>query len=206
MIHLTYPLLTLLIVLSLLGGCGTLRPPATYTLDSIPSDASVHRRPHSPGSTLTLLISAPRAAPGFDSQRIIYLREAHKPEQFAYNEWVDTPARMILPLIIKALENEGAFHALVQAPNAADGDLRLDTEILRLQQEFSGTQSLVRFTLRASLVDNRSLRVLAQREFDASVSAPSADPQGGVLAANQAVNRVLGSLADFCAETAGRRR
>ena len=60
----------------------------------------------------------------------------------------------------------------------------------------------VRFPLRAPLVDDKTRRVLAWREFDATVPAASDDPYGGVVAANQAVQTVLKDLAAFCAAAA----
>jgi len=80
--------------------------------------------------------------------------------------------------------------------------LRLDTEIIRLQHEFQTQPSRVRFTLRAYLVDDKTRRVLAWREFDAAVPAASEDPYGGVVAANRAVQTVLENLSAFCAEAA----
>jgi cholesterol transport system auxiliary component len=80
--------------------------------------------------------------------------------------------------------------------------MRLDTEILRLQQEFLGVPSRVRFTLRAYLVESATRRVISSREFEATVDAASDDPRGGVTAAHQAVRRVLTELADFCARIA----
>jgi cholesterol transport system auxiliary component len=60
----------------------------------------------------------------------------------------------------------------------------------------------VRFTLRASLVDEATRKVISTRIFEAIVDASSASPYGGVQAANQAVNRVLQEVAAFCAEQA----
>jgi cholesterol transport system auxiliary component len=90
----------------------------------------------------------------------------------------------------------------IRPPSAATGDLRLDTEIMRLQQGFGSRPSRVRFTLRAYLVDNRTRRALAWREFDESVAAASEDPYGGVVAANRAVQAALEHLARFCTEAA----
>ena len=149
-----------------------------------------------------MIVNPPPAAAGFDSQRIIYVREAHKLEYFAHSEWVDPPARMLAPLLVAAVESSGAFRAVVLTPSAAAGDLRLDTEIIRLQHEFLTQPSRVRFTLRAYLVDNKTRRVLAWREFDAVVPAASENPYGGVVAANRAVQTVLEDLSAFCAEAA----
>jgi cholesterol transport system auxiliary component len=192
--------------LSLVALCGcsalspTTTPPVTfYSLDSPPGAAPAA----APEATApTLIINPPHAAAGFDSARIIYLREPHKLEYFAHSEWVDPPAHLLGDLLVAAIEKSGAFRAVVLAPSAAVGDLRLDTEIMRLQQEFQTRPSRVRFTLRATLVDDKTRRVLARREFDGSMAATSDDTYGGVVAANRAVQAALESLSVFCAEAA----
>ena len=196
------------LILALTVGCSAIRPkaapqPAYYSLDSGMLES--RREPALPPGMLTLIVNPPHAASGFDSQRILYVRTDHQLEYFAHSEWVDTPARMLAPLIVNAVERSGAFRAVVLTPSAAAGDLRLDSEIVRLQHAFGGQPlgqpSFVRFTLRAYLVDNSTRRVLAWREFDATEPSPSEDPYGGVIAANRAVQKVLQQLAEFCAET-----
>lgn len=186
-----------------LGACGALKPtttphPAYYALDNVQSAAPVAM----PAAAPTLIINPPHATAGFASPRIIYVREAHKLEYFAQSEWIDPPARMLAPLLVAATANTGAFRAVVLTPSAAAGDLRLDTEIIRLQHEFGTLPSHVRFTLRANLVDNKTREVLAWREFDTSVAAISEDAYGGVVAANRAVATVLENVSAFCAEAA----
>ena len=196
------------VFLTLAGGCGALSPtttpqPSFYALDNARIEARATTLPAAaPQTAPTLIVNPPHAASGITSQRIIYVREAHKLEYFAHSEWVDPPARMLAPLIVAALENSGAFRAVVLAPSAAAGDLRLDTEIIRLQHEFHVQPSRVRFTLRAYVVEDKTRRVLAWREFDATVPAASENPYGGVVAANQAVQTVLENLSAFCVEAA----
>jgi cholesterol transport system auxiliary component len=190
-----------------LGACSTLRPgapppPAFYSLDGTPGAAAAPVPTAASPTAPTLIIAAPHAAAGFDSPHIMYVREAQKLEYFAHSEWVDPPARMLAPLLVAAVESTGAFRAVVLAPSAAAGDLRLDTEIIRLQHEFQSQPSRVRFTLRAYLVDDRTRRVLAWREFDAVAPAASEDPYGGVVAASRAVRTALEELSAFCAEAA----
>lgn len=201
----------LLAALLALSGCSLLKPTATpatsfYSLDRGPvTAASKSPAPPSspPGANPTLIISPPRAAAGFDSSRIIYIRQAHKMEYFAQSEWVDPPARMLGPLMASALEQSGAFRAVVLTPGSATGDFRLDTEITRLQQDFRHHPSRVNFVLRAYLVDEKTRQVVAWREFDQSLEAGSENAQGGVEAANRVVQQVLQELSAFVSQHAG---
>jgi cholesterol transport system auxiliary component len=192
----------------LLGGCSALipapsAPPAMHGLAPV-AGAQASAVPGAAAHGPTLVVSPPHAAAGFDSPRMMYVREAGELEYFAHNRWSDTPARMLGPLIVAAAQSSGAFRAVVSSPSPAMGEMRLDTEILRLQQEFAGVPSRVRFTLRAYLVESATRRVIALREFEAVVPAASEDPQGGVRAAHKAVGAVLVELAVFCAEAARR--
>jgi len=196
----------LLLGLALLSGCSSLLPESPppvklYSLDSrlpgqSPKSQSV------PASAPSLLVSPTRSAFGLDSQRIIYLRQAHAFEYFANSEWAEHPARMLTPMIVETLERGGAFSAVVATPNSATGDLRLDTELLRLQHDFTTQPSRVRLTLRAYLVDNTTRQVKAWQEFDTTAAAGSEDAYGGVVAANSVVQSVLKDLDAFCADGA----
>lgn len=193
--------------LSALAACSALGPTSTtpttfYSLDNnalaAPKTASASATPSL--TAPTLIVNPPHAAAGFDSPHIMYVRAPHQLSYFAHSEWVDPPARMLAPLLVAAIEKTGAFRAVVLTPGAAAGELRLDTEIIRLQHEFQTSPSRVRFTLRATLVDDKTRRVLAGREFEASAPASSEDPYGGVLAANRAVQTVLDNLSQFLNE------
>jgi cholesterol transport system auxiliary component len=193
--------------LGLASACSSILPtpeeqPVYLSLDRV-SPAHGISQPSSAGAaTLTVLVEAPHAAAGFDSQRIIYLRRAHQVEYFARHQWIDTPSRMVAPLIVAALQDYGAFHAVLLAPAGAAGDLRVEAGNLHLQQEFFSKPSQVRFGLSAFVVDNKTRQVLAKRTFEAVVAAPHDDPYGGAVAANQAVAKVLQELAVFVADTA----
>jgi cholesterol transport system auxiliary component len=197
---------TALLVLAL-GGCSLMRPaaspgPVFHTLD-LPLPRTPPGAP-APATAPSLLVQPTRAAAAFDSPRMLYRREAHRLAAFAYNEWAEPPARMLAPLLLNQLEQTGAFRAVVLSTGAAAADYRLDTELIVLLQDFGQTPSRVHLSLRATLVQDATRRVVAVRQFDLSVDAPSEDPQGGVLAANQAVAAVLRDLAAFSASAIGR--
>jgi cholesterol transport system auxiliary component len=188
-----------LAALLVLGACTQFQPVKNEPPKLFALQAELDRTPAAPSASLTLAVNAPRAAPGYDSPRMVYVRKSYELESFAKNQWVDTPARMLAPLLVRALEGSGKFRAVVQAPSPVTADLRLDTEIVRLQQEFIAHPSRVHLTLRAQLIDVKSARVLASREWDILEDAASEDPYGGVVAANGVVRRALLELVDFSA-------
>lgn len=197
------------LALTLVYGCESVRKavtspqPNVYSLDGARNAATpALSMPRAAVTGPTLIVSPPHAAAGFDSQHIMYVRHANQLEYFAHNEWVDTPARMLAPLIVAAVASSGAFHAVAQTPSPATGEMRLDVEILRLQHEFLATPSQARIALRVYLVESATRRVIASREFEAAVAATSEDAYGGVVAANRAVLAVLEDLSAFCAEAA----
>jgi cholesterol transport system auxiliary component len=172
-------------------------PPSFYTLDGVPSQA-IWVRPNPPKRPLpTLIINPPHAASGFDSQRMIYMREEHKLEYFARSEWVDSPARMLGPLLVSAIETTGTFGAVVLSPASAAGDLRLDIEIIRLLHNFQIQPSRFQLTLRVYLLEDKTRRVLAWKEFVGEAPSATETAQGGAAAASMAVQSVLDQLTQF---------
>ena len=106
---------------------------------------------------------------------------------------------MLAPLIEQALADAGSFRAVISTRSASTADVRLESELIQLQQDFSAKPSRVHLTLRVQLMDVGTQRVLASHEFDQTEAASNDDPYAGVLAANRALTRLLVDLGDFCA-------
>jgi cholesterol transport system auxiliary component len=123
-----------------------------------------------------------------------YTEQAHRIEYFASHRWADSPARMLEPLLLRALETSGLFAAVLQTPTTVRFDLRLDTEVLRLVQVFEPTASRVELAVRVSLVDMMKRRVLLSDVLEVSEPASERTPYAGVIAANLAVDELLARL------------
>lgn len=182
----------------LLAGCTglpapKLESPHIYLIDVQPAARTVQVK-----RDLVLSVAMPHARPGFDTPQMAYLRQPHELEYFAASRWADAPPRMLWPLLVQALEQSGGFRAIVQTPGVIPADVRLDVELVRLQHNFGARPSQLQISLRAQLSDVRNKRVLAVKLFDEVQNAASDDPYGGVIAANQIVQRLLGQLVDFC--------
>lgn len=181
----------------LIGGCAGMPSPqadapAAFLLDARPAEGPARAR-----RDIVLAVSMPRARAGYDSAQMAFLRRPYELEYFTKSRWVDAPARMLAPLLTEALDRSGGFRAVVQAPGGASADVRLDVELVRLQQDFGTRPSRVELALRAQLIDLRSNRVFAETQLEEVESAPSEDAYGGVIAANRALQRMLARLVDF---------
>lgn len=203
--HAGWRTLRLIASAALLAGCSALQPPQTesqniYVLEATPISTATRVR-----RDLVLAVSMPRAASGFDTPQMVYVRQPYALNYFVANRWADEPSRLLGPVLVQALDRAGGFRAVVPVPGAVPADIRLDTELIRLQQDFATRPSRIQLTLRAQLIDAREQRVLATRLFDEAEDAPSDDAYGGVTAANRALQRLLEKLADFCAAESGGR-
>lgn len=191
---------------ALIAACTSLQPVKSPSLTTFALDPGLSSASVSVAGALTIAVSVPRAMPGFDTPRMAYVNKPPELAYFSKNQWVDAPARMIAPHLVRALERSGRFRAVVGLPSPVTADLRLDTELVRLQQDFTTTPSRMRFTLRAQVIDTAGGKVLGTREFDVTEQASSDDPYGGAIAANKALASLLTPLAEFCGDIAAEKR
>lgn len=187
-----------LLLMAMLSGC-TLTPDTPPTLHTylLAPRLSQHQQANSPSTELTLLVSAPQAAAGYNTRQMAYTRKPYELEYFSRNEWVAPPARMLEPLLVSALDASGHFQSVAPSDVRLLADLRLDTQIIRLVQDFSVQPSQGHIVLQARLIDLGSGQEIASRTFEARETAPKEGPYGGVVALNRALKHVLGELVTF---------
>ena len=145
-----------------------------------------------------LLVSPPQAEPGFETQRMVYVKRPYELEYYAVNQWADTPVRMFAPLMVQALNQQNdAWRAVIPLPSSIRGDYRLDTHGFLLQQEFLQQPSRVRVMVRTQLVDLKESTILSTRIFEVVENAESENPYGGVQAANRAIAGLLDQMGSW---------
>ncbi len=183
-----------------LSACTLIKPPAAVSMQSYVLEPPAAGRPANAARPhgATLVVAELRTRSGYDTPRMAYVKRDYTLDYYANSQWADTPARMLQPLLVNALESTGHYSAVLRAPAPVATGLRLDAEIVRLEQVFTTKPSHMRISLRVLLIDTRNGQVLGQREFDADVPTPSDDAYGGVRALNQALAPLLNDVAAFC--------
>lgn len=111
-VRFVFILLVLIVAFLLVHGCGSLLgeapPQRTYLLD-----VQIAQSPISQPSNHVLLVAESRAEAGFDTPRMAYSRKVAELEYYTESSWVDTPTRMLTPLIVRSLEASHAFQAVL---------------------------------------------------------------------------------------------
>jgi cholesterol transport system auxiliary component len=188
----------LFILLGAVAGCAPFSSPKVEAVKTYALEADLDAAFNAQAIPLVLFVNGTHAAPGFDSSAMIYVNQQYQRNLYGYNQWADAPSRMINAVLVRALSKNAGFNAVVQAPSTIPADLRLDTELIRLQHEFISAPSRVRLTMRAQLIDMAQRRILVTQEFDLTENAPSENPYGGVIAANKALSKLLTQITQFC--------
>lgn len=191
-----YGLLIVSIVgVSLLSACSPVKIPNPNQYQLAP--AVPDKKLVSKSSNQSLLISLPQASPAFDTEKMAYVKQAYQVAFFTKNKWVAEPALMLQPLMMQALQNTGYFSVVTSAPFSGYTDLRLDTTLLSLQQNFLTNPSQLEMIIDVRLVRTATQHVIAGQRFTMVVSAPTNTPYGGVQAANEATAMFLQQLDTF---------
>ena len=84
-------------------------------------------------NALNLLVSPVLAAPGFDGPDMAYMRTPHEIEYFARHRWVDSPARMLEPLLIRAAHRVACSQRDIEAGRGEGGPGDSTAKLLHLQ-------------------------------------------------------------------------
>ena len=156
------------------------------------------KNPHGYGErldTAVLLITQPRAQAGFDTARMAYLVRPYEINYFAFNQWADTPARLLHRIMVENLDKTGLWSAVLQTPGTVPAQYRLDCDNLILEQQFFSRPSRVRLSVRAQIIETKKPAILATRYFEVLEVAPTDDAYGGVQAGNHAAEKLLIELA-----------
>ena len=184
-----------------LSACTMFRPvdveTKRYALSMIP-DALPAEKTH----PATLLVLVPETAPAYATTGMAYTIRKYQIAYFSQNEWVETPARMMLPLIVETLRRTHYFSAVRSPPEFGRQTFILHTEIIELKQDFTSDPAVLLLTMRVDLRHGTTNRLIATKELSVQEPLGERNPYAGVVAANEAVGRLLRELSRFVIENA----
>ncbi|OGO93085.1 MAG: hypothetical protein A3F41_04215 [Coxiella sp. RIFCSPHIGHO2_12_FULL_44_14] len=179
-----------------LWGCSPVKLPdiSTYKLASVPAFTAQNYSKRN----ATLYVAMLGANPGYQTADMLYMATPYKLSAFALHQWIAPPAQMIQPIVIQAIRSKGYFKAVLSMPSSSNVDYRLELQLLELQQEFLTSNSKIRMSVQATLINNTTNEVLASHRFSELLPTAGNTPYAGVLSANMAITHISTKIAAFC--------
>jgi cholesterol transport system auxiliary component len=205
----------------LLAGCSVVKTPerpqwTTFVLDAPAPPAENLSSETSGGASGTdgstesataakpiLRVSSIMSGAGYDTPRMAYVESSGTLEYFQRHRWAESPAEMLAPVLVSALERTGRFAAVIDPSSRAVGDASLESELHVFRMEVDGGPAQFHVTLRANVVGAAERRpITAARTFDVFEPARAEDASAGAAAARAAAAKLADQVAAWCAEVA----
>ncbi len=184
-----------------LSGCTLFAPvdidTKKYMLNDIPLDL-----PREKTRSATLLVLVPDTMPVYATTRMAYSAQAHQIAYFSRNEWAETPSQMIQPLIVETLRNTHYFSEVLSPPYFGRSTFAIHVEILELEQDFTSEPAMLLLAMRVHLSREATNQTVATQELSVREPMSERNPYAGVVAANEAMPKLLRELAKFVVEKA----
>lgn len=187
-------------IMPLIGGCAFMTAPDSPRIVQLYIEGAGADLVEAPGNGLTLLVTTPDAHPGYGGTQFVYIESDHQLSHYGRHRWADDPGRLIRTALVRALEDSGAFKAVVASPTPALADMRLDLELVKLHQDYRvGDTSELVLGMRATMIALDGRRVIATRSFEFREAAGNG-PLAGAAAADRALARMLEAITAFAAD------
>jgi ABC-type uncharacterized transport system auxiliary subunit len=121
------------------------------------------------------------------SRNILYQGTGYSLNAYAFSKWSDTPNRMLANLFLVQIEDSTLFKAVLPADSRGNSDYVLESSIQQFHQQLNqdGT-SKANMRVGFYLIQARTGKVIATREYISAHQAASTDAKGAVSALNQA--------------------
>jgi cholesterol transport system auxiliary component len=187
----------------LLGGCALgglmnhAAPPLTYDLEA--PDVT-HKTGRAHGANIA--IAPPAAVRTIDTEEILVKTPDGRVSYFPGSAWGDRLPRLVQARLVETFANSGVFKAVITSQDRVSPDLSLSLEIRDFQVNMRDGHAEASIDIYAKLVSERNGSVIASKRFTATAPAVKDDAGSGVMALNEAFQRVA---ADMLAWTVSQR-
>jgi cholesterol transport system auxiliary component len=143
-----------LVLMSLLSGCGATRPSKYYQL-TVPADAAT-AAVEKPGAVpVTLLLGSFFTTHLYREDRIIYGNGAEEMGTYEYQRWAEPPAEMIEEVLLRELRASGRYRAVSVRRSNMKGDFAIRGRLYDFK-EIDGRPIMGRVTLELEMRDLKS--------------------------------------------------
>jgi cholesterol transport system auxiliary component len=144
-------------------------------------------------------VSPPTAIRALDTDRIMVSASGGRISYYGDSAWSDRLPRLVQSRLVEAMQDSGAFKAVLTTQDRVDGEFAVATEIRSFQLDVENGNSSATVAIFCKIVDERHGRVIATREFSARTPAPKDEAAPAVAALQESFNQVTGEMVRWLA-------
>lgn len=172
----------------LVAGCSGFRSGATAPVTWLLSAPATTTPAAAPLTAVTLRVERPVAPPGFDTERILVVREPRVLEHYAGSRWAGPLPDVLTVLLVDTLRASSAFTSVHDASAALQSDYSLRATVRHFEADSTaGGAPVVRVVLDVTLARRSDRSVLASWTAEGRATA-DAERMRAVVAAFDAAN------------------
>ncbi len=127
-----------------------------------------------------------------DTFSIAYSKAPQQRALYQFASWADRPSSRIVQLLVRRIEDRGAFASVAELGSGISGDLMLNVTVDELVHDVPAARGKLQIT--AELVDRTTRSLVARRRFQADAAVPQENARGAVEALSRALTSVLDEL------------
>ncbi len=187
--------LAVLATFTLITGCTFQSPPPVEIYTLSPGWGQSDPAPTEKKGSALIQIALVRGSVAFTTTEILYTDKLHTQHSYAYSRWRDAPVRAMQTVLEVAVQNSGLFRAVLPPTSVSGADFLLESTLLEFGHFLGQDGSSVGVVrMRFHLLDNKSRKVVADKELVARIPAATLDALGATAAINQAAMQVASDL------------
>lgn len=157
--------------------------PTTYILKA--NDNIVIEKPKE--ATKSIKIAPIQSVLYLRTNEITYIKDN---ELSAYSKhlWKSSPVSALSVILSNKFEKNKLFKVVLNANSQIQADLLLELRFDAFEQVFNADKSAINLALSASLIENKSKKLLGVRHFHYNVSVEKVEPSAAVAGFDEAIN------------------
>ena len=180
-----------LVLMFLFLGCTTKVPVSIkYKIDSTPN---IEISANSKCSKQSLKIMQSFSSSLLMSPEMYYVEDSNKIYAYSQAQWAKTPNRIVSDEYFEMLRKLKLFKAVLNSKSRTRTTWILESKLEDFMQyyENENSNSYVKVSINLTLLDAKSLKVIATEVFTSRLDTETLDANGGVSALNEAVSDIL---------------
>lgn len=170
------------------GGCSGLRSDATAPVSWLLSAPAAAAAGAAASTAVAVRVERPVAPPGFDTDRILLIREPRVLEHYAGSRWTGPLPDVLTVLLVDTLRSADAFAAVHDSGAALQSDYSLRVAIRRFEADSTGGGAPVARVVLDATVGRRADRGIVATFTAEGRATADAERMRDVVAAFDAAN------------------